>query len=143
MQTCKSCSDKGSLRAERTPIFFSSILWASCHWERSGSRTPRHDISKYRYLMREILKVRKVGGTLVVTLTQAIIEEVQVGEGDRVLIEALPPKRILISKEGKKCPQQDELNLNSKLCKPRKKRSNQILSGKATNIGVECLASLG
>jgi antitoxin component of MazEF toxin-antitoxin module len=51
--------------------------------------------------MREILKVRKVGGTLVVTLTQAVLEEVKLDEGDRVLIEALPPRRILISKEGK------------------------------------------
>jgi antitoxin component of MazEF toxin-antitoxin module len=48
---------------------------------------------------REILKVRKVGGTLVVTLTQAVVEQISLGEGDRVLIEALPPKRILISKE--------------------------------------------
>jgi antitoxin component of MazEF toxin-antitoxin module len=48
---------------------------------------------------REILKVRKVGGTLVVTLTQAVLEQISLTEGDRVLIEALPPKRILISKE--------------------------------------------
>ena len=55
-------------------------------------------------LMREILKVRKVGGTLVVTLSQAILEETQLVEGQRVLVEALPPKRILISKEEKKMP---------------------------------------
>jgi antitoxin component of MazEF toxin-antitoxin module len=50
-------------------------------------------------MAREILKVRRVGGTLVVTLTQAVLEQVKVEEGDRVLVEALPPKRILISKE--------------------------------------------
>ena len=50
-------------------------------------------------MARDILKVRKVGGTLVVTLAQGVLEEVQLVEGDRVLIEALPPKRILISKE--------------------------------------------
>jgi antitoxin component of MazEF toxin-antitoxin module len=48
---------------------------------------------------RDILKVRKVGGTLVVTLTQSVLESVRLNEGDRVLIEALPPRRILISKE--------------------------------------------
>jgi antitoxin component of MazEF toxin-antitoxin module len=48
---------------------------------------------------RDILKVRKVGGTLVVTLTQGVLEQVRLDEGGRVLIEALPPRRILISKE--------------------------------------------
>lgn len=51
------------------------------------------------FVAREILKVRKVGGTLVVTLTQAVLEQIPIAEGDRVLIEAVPPKRILISKE--------------------------------------------
>lgn len=50
-------------------------------------------------MARDILKVRKVGGTLVVTLTQGILDQIPLNEGDRVLIEALPPKRILISKE--------------------------------------------
>jgi antitoxin component of MazEF toxin-antitoxin module len=50
-------------------------------------------------MARDILKVRKVGGTLVVTLTQGVLEQVPLDEGDRVLIEALPPRRILISKE--------------------------------------------
>lgn len=47
------------------------------------------------------VEVRRVGGTLVVTLTQSVLEDVQLAEGDRVLIEALPPKRILISREEK------------------------------------------
>jgi len=50
-------------------------------------------------MAREILKVRKVGGTLVVTLTQSVLEQIKLEEGDRVLIEALPPKRVVISKE--------------------------------------------
>jgi len=48
-----------------------------------------------------MLRIRKVCGTLVVTLTQSVLEDVQLAEGDRVLIEALPPKRILISREEK------------------------------------------
>jgi len=50
-------------------------------------------------MAREILKVRKVGGTLVVTLTQGILDQIPLTEGDRVLIEAAPPRRIVISKE--------------------------------------------
>ena len=48
--------------------------------------------------------MRKVGGTLVVTLTQGVLEQVPLAEGDRIFIEALPPKRILISKEEKTVP---------------------------------------
>lgn len=54
---------------------------------------------KISFMARDILKVRKVGGTLVVTLSQGVLEQVPLDEGDRVLIEALPPRRILISKE--------------------------------------------
>ena len=52
-------------------------------------------------IMRDIVKVRKVGETLVVTLTQAILSEVDLVEGDRVVIEPVPPKRIIITKEEK------------------------------------------
>jgi len=55
-------------------------------------------------MAREILKVRKVGGTLVVTLPQGVLEDTHLVEGDRVLIEAIPPRRILISKEEMKMP---------------------------------------
>lgn len=41
---------------------------------------------------------------MVVTLTQGLIEEVPLAEGDRVILESLPPKRILISKEEKNVP---------------------------------------
>jgi len=55
-------------------------------------------------MARDILKVRKVGGTLVVTMTQAILDQIPLTEGDRVLIEAFPPKRIIISREEKSVP---------------------------------------
>jgi len=62
-------------------------------------------------MARDVLKVRKVGGTLVVTLTQSVLEEVQLTEGDRVLIEALPPRRILISKEVPNVPSTRRIEL--------------------------------
>jgi hypothetical protein len=49
--------------------------------------------------MRDIVKVRKVGQTLVVTLTQGLLSEVPLQEGEKVLLEALPPNRITISRE--------------------------------------------
>jgi antitoxin component of MazEF toxin-antitoxin module len=51
--------------------------------------------------MRDIVKVRKVGETLVVTLTQTILAEVQLTEGDRVLLEPVAPRRIILTKEEK------------------------------------------
>ena len=62
-------------------------------------------------MARDILKVRKVGGTLVVTLTQGVLEQVPFAEGDRILIEALPPKRILISKEETTVPNTRRIEL--------------------------------
>ncbi|MGA3187538.1 MAG: hypothetical protein ABSF22_10550 [Bryobacteraceae bacterium] len=62
-------------------------------------------------MARDILKVRKVGGTLVVTLTQAVLAEVSLEEGDRVLMEALPPRRILISKEVSNMPNTRRIEL--------------------------------
>jgi antitoxin component of MazEF toxin-antitoxin module len=54
--------------------------------------------------MRDIVKVRKVGETLVVTLTQGVLSEIPLKEGDRVLIETVPPKRIIIMREEKSMP---------------------------------------
>jgi antitoxin component of MazEF toxin-antitoxin module len=50
-------------------------------------------------MARDIVKVRKVGETLVVTLTQVVLGAVDLKEGDRVLMETIAPRRIIISKE--------------------------------------------
>lgn len=50
---------------------------------------------------RDMVKVRKVGQSLVVTLTQDVLSEVNFEEGDRLLLEPIPPRRIVISKEAK------------------------------------------
>jgi antitoxin component of MazEF toxin-antitoxin module len=77
---------------------------------------------------REILKVRKVGGTLVVTLTQAVLEQISLGEGDRVLIEALPPRRILISKEQTMVPATYRVELELGVLEARKKAADSEIA---------------
>jgi antitoxin component of MazEF toxin-antitoxin module len=77
---------------------------------------------------REILKVRKVGGTLVVTLTQAVLEQISLGEGDRVLIEALPPRRILISKEQTIVPATYRVELELGVLEAKKKAADSEIT---------------
>jgi len=69
--------------------------------------------------MRDIVKVRKVGDTLVVTLTQAILQSVELEEGDRLLLEASPPRRVTIIKEVETMPtvRRAELELEVLTCK--------------------------
>jgi antitoxin component of MazEF toxin-antitoxin module len=69
---------------------------------------------------RDIVKVRKVGQTLVVTLTQDILNEVQLKEGDRVLLEPVPPRRIIISKEEKNMPTTHRIELELELLMNKK-----------------------
>jgi antitoxin component of MazEF toxin-antitoxin module len=69
--------------------------------------------------VRDILKVRKVGATLVVTLTQGVLEKVSLTEGDRVLIEALPPNRIIISKEQETVPNTRRVELELAILEAR------------------------
>lgn len=64
--------------------------------------------------------MRKVGGTLVVTLTQGVLEEVPLAEGDRVLIEALPPRRILISKEVPDVPSTRRIELELQILEAKR-----------------------
>ena len=71
-------------------------------------------------MARDIIKVRKVGGTLVVTLTQAVLAKVQLEEGDRVMIEAVPPKRIIISREEEPMSNTQRTELELDVLKSRK-----------------------
>ena len=79
-------------------------------------------------MARDILKVRKVGGTLVVTLTQGVLEQVPLIEGDRVLIEALPPRRILISKEATNMPSTRRLELEIGVLEAKRESFNLQIS---------------
>ena len=50
--------------------------------------------------MRELLKIREVAGSTIVTLPQSILDPIGLRPGDRVLVEATPPRRITLTKEG-------------------------------------------
>ncbi len=50
--------------------------------------------------MREIVKVREVAGSVVITLPQSVLSPIALAPGDRVLVEAAPPRRLVITKEG-------------------------------------------
>ena len=55
-------------------------------------------------MVRDMAKLRNVGGTLVVTLTQAILNTLEMQDGDRLLLEAIPPHRVMITKEVETMP---------------------------------------
>lgn len=59
------------------------------------------------------VKARRVGDSVVITLTKAILEETKILDGDSLLLEALAEGRILISKEEKavSIPRKLELEL--------------------------------
>ncbi len=71
-------------------------------------------------MARELVKVRKVAGSVVVTLTQSILAEVQIAEGDKVLVEALPPRRIILTKEKQTMPNTRRVELELELLESRK-----------------------
>jgi antitoxin component of MazEF toxin-antitoxin module len=60
---------------------------------------------------RDIVRVRKVGDSLVVTLTQAVLSAVEISEGDRLMLEPSPPHRIILSKERKASTSTKRLDL--------------------------------
>ena len=49
--------------------------------------------------MRDIVKVRKVGETIVITLTQEILSQFVVKQGDRLMVEVQTPASIVVTKE--------------------------------------------
>ncbi len=50
-------------------------------------------------VMREIVKVRVVAGSVVVSLPQSVLEPAGIKPGDRVVVEAAPPRRLVLTKE--------------------------------------------
>jgi sugar-specific transcriptional regulator TrmB len=66
-------------------------------------------------MARDVVKVRKVGETLVGTLTQAILGSVDIVEGDRLILEAVPPRRVIATKEAEtmSSTQRLELEINA------------------------------
>ena len=70
--------------------------------------------------MRETVKVRSVAGSLVVSLPQSVLEPVGLKEGDRVIVEAAPPRRIVITKEGKTMTSTQHLEMEIDLLEKKK-----------------------
>lgn len=77
--------------------------------------------------MREIVKVRTVAGSVVVSLPASILEPVGIKPGDRVLVEAAPPRRLIITKEGKTMTSTERLELEINLLERKRQavESNQ------------------
>jgi antitoxin component of MazEF toxin-antitoxin module len=71
-------------------------------------------------MARDIVKVRKVGQSLVVTLTQDVLGDVPIEEGDRVLLESSPPRRIILSKESAIASNSRRLELELELLEAQK-----------------------
>jgi antitoxin component of MazEF toxin-antitoxin module len=69
--------------------------------------------------MREIVKVRMVAGSVVISLPQSVLDPVGLKAGDRVVIEAEPP-RLIITKEGRTMTSSERLELEIDLLHKKK-----------------------
>ena len=67
------------------------------------------------------MKVRTVAGSVVVSLPQSVLEPVGLKAGDRVIVEAAPPRRLIITKEGKTMSSSERLELEMDLLEKRKR----------------------
>ncbi len=74
----------------------------------------------FEEIMREIVKVRTVAGSLVVSLPQSVLEPVGIQAGDRVIVEAAPPRRLIITKEGSTMTSTQRLELEIDLLQKKK-----------------------
>jgi antitoxin component of MazEF toxin-antitoxin module len=72
--------------------------------------------------MREIVKVRTVAGSVVVSLPASVLEPVGIKPGDRVIVEAAPPRRLILTKEGEIMTSTQRLEFEIDLLE-RKKRA--------------------
>lgn len=70
--------------------------------------------------MREIVKVRTVAGSVVVSLPASVREPASIEPGDRVVVEAAPPRRLIITKEGKTMTSSERLERDIDLLEKKK-----------------------
>jgi antitoxin component of MazEF toxin-antitoxin module len=80
--------------------------------------------------MREIVKVRLVAGSAVISLPQSVLEPVGLKAGDRVIVEAAPPRRLIITKEGASMSSTQRLELEVDLLEKKKTAINSDLKYK-------------
>ena len=70
--------------------------------------------------MRDRVKVRKVGGSLIITLTKSVAEEMDVSEGDSLMMETLNNQRIMLIKEADDMPATQTVELELEVLERRK-----------------------
>lgn len=80
--------------------------------------------------MREIVKARTVAGSVVISLPQTILEPIGLKAGDRVVVEAAPPRRLIITKEGATMTSTERLQLEIGLLEKKKRALESDLSYK-------------
>ncbi len=61
-----------------------------------------------------------VAGSLVVSLPQSVLEPVDLKEGDRVILESAPPRRLIITKEGRTMTSTQHLEMEIDLLEKKK-----------------------
>jgi len=95
--------------------------------------------------MREIVKVRTVAGSVVVSLPSSVLEPVGLKPGDRVIVEAAPPRRLILTKEGPTMTSTQRLELELELLEKKKQaldsdlhyKSQQYNSSMPTEDGMD------
>jgi antitoxin component of MazEF toxin-antitoxin module len=78
-------------------------------------------------VVREIVKLRTVAGSVVVSLPHSVLEPVGLRAGDRVVVEAAPPRRLIITKEGNTMTSTARLELEIDLLEKKKAAINSDL----------------
>lgn len=76
------------------------------------------------------MKIREVAGSFVVTLPHPILDPIGLRPGDRVIVEAAPPRRIVITKEGATMQSTTRLELEIDLLEKRRRALESDLAHK-------------
>lgn len=93
--------------------------------------------------MREIVKVRTVAGSVVVSLPASVLEPVGIKPGDRVLVEAAPPRRLIITKEGKTMTSTERLEREIDLLEKRRQAIDSDQAYKLEQYNQDCYTEEG
>lgn len=72
-----------------------------------------------------------VAGSVVVSLPASVLDPVGIKPGDRVIVEAAPPRRLIITKEGKTMTSTQRLDLELELLEKRKRAIDSDIRYKA------------
>ena len=71
-------------------------------------------------MVRDRVKARKVGDSLVITLTKPVMEEAEIAEGDSLLLETISNGRIIVRKEAEPVAIVERVGLELDILKKRK-----------------------